>query len=623
MFPMNNVRRVTLLEDEVVVLDSSQESIDLTEDDRPNLNVSIHPDLDRTVSLGNPSKEFVLLDEEVDACTSDSKSQISDLNESVKPMVKVMFRDQIVASKYKEKIKDFLQKLISSSTKGGNVKSSKLLLEVWHGDVEDEQSANESVINVSTENDESQDTIDSMLFTIDKEPQLKDDFDVPTYGKKYDKTLQGSPMEPESEETVVRPKFLCFNCMGEHNLRDCTQPRMQSNINKNRKEFNAKKGFKGNHRVMRYHVEEEQKYAHLAPGQLSSRLKKALGVTENELPRHIYRMRKLGYPPGWLEEARLQHSGITLFSSDGSIVADPSAEPGEILEKEDMDRFDVKKIHDFPGFNVPPPPGTLDEHRRYGVPKMQTKHSKEVMLSVLKDKKADEGYKRKKLKRSPDNVHLDTEAVPSEMEIEDPEDGEIESVSVKGLFVPPLPLERLETPPPPPPPPPLPPPPPPPMEEFDTQPQISAAFKLSESETRHVDSPSLEELESAKTKLLAELDNSNSQSTPIKRKSQSMNQEMPPPSAESTPQSVSRNQSIDSSRMTPNTSHGSVKSVDLGTPILQSLSPYSRLPPSEKFSKNICDVINFENLPDATGKYEQMSGIIQKVRVTLAKLQQE
>lgn len=92
---------------------------------------------------------------------------------------------------------------------------------------------------------------------------------------------------------------------------------------------------------------------------------------------------------------------------------------------------------------------------------------------------------------------------------------------------------------------------------------------------------------------------------------------MPPPSNEITPESNRiRQNGI-------NTSYGSVKSIDFGTPVLQSTSPYNKLPPSEKFSKNICNLINFENLPDSTGKYEQMTGVLQKVRHTLAKLHQE
>jgi hypothetical protein len=68
---------------------------------------------------------------------------------------------------------------------------------------------------------------------------------------------------------------------------------------------------------------------------------------------------------------------------------------------------------------------------------------------------------------------------------------------------------------------------------------------------------------------------------------------------------------------------GQVKSVDLGTPILQHASPYTCLPNPEKFSRDICDVINFENLPDSTGKYEKMSELIRKVRTVVTQIQQE
>lgn len=71
-------------------------------------------------------------------------------------------------------------------------------------------------------------------------------------------------------------------------------------------------------------------------------------------------MRLLGYPPGWLEEARLQHSGLSLFNSDGVAEADPNDELGEITTDINRDQYDLKKIHDFPGFNIPPPPDTID-----------------------------------------------------------------------------------------------------------------------------------------------------------------------------------------------------------------------------------------------------------------------
>lgn len=51
-----------------------------------------------------------------------------------------------------------------------------------------------------------------------------------------------------------------------------------------------------------------------------------------------------------------------------------------------------------------------------------------------------------------------------------------------------------------------------------------------------------------------------------------------------------------------------------GTPLIESKSTYSRLPDLNNFMKGVSPVINFENLPDSTGKYEQMTSVIQKVR---------
>lgn len=109
-----------------------------------------------------------------------------------------------------------------------------------------------------------------------------------------------------------------------------------------------------------------------------------------------------------------------------------------------------------------------------------------------------------------------------------------------------------------------------------------------------------------KKRLLVELEETNSQvDTPVKKNLNTTSDMQL--SSTSTPRNLSR---------------GSIKSVDLGTPILESCSPFNKLPSSEKFSQDICDVINFENLPDATGKYEQMTEVLQKVRNTMSKIHQ-
>lgn len=106
-------------------------------------------------------------------------------------------------------------------------------------------------------------------------------------------------------------------------------------------------------------------------------------------------------------------------------------------------------------------------------------------------------------------------------------------------------------------------------------------------------SPTLNDLESRKQQLLAELDT---------------------------------NTTSDSSKSCdPDTKESSatVKTSSFGTPILKSASPYSKLPKPDNFSQNISPVINFENLPNATGRYEHMTGILQRVRTSLKGLQGE
>ena len=49
---------------------------------------------------------------------------------------------------------------------------------------------------------------------------------------------------------------------------------------------------------VRYHVDEAQKFEHLKPGLPSEKLRRAMGLKQDQLPSYIYRMRSIGYPPG-------------------------------------------------------------------------------------------------------------------------------------------------------------------------------------------------------------------------------------------------------------------------------------------------------------------------------------
>lgn len=52
----------------------------------------------------------------------------------------------------------------------------------------------------------------------------------------------------------------------------------------------------------------------------SDELLTALGVDGNTLPPLIYRMRQLGYPPGWLKEAEMENSGLALYDGNGMFL---------------------------------------------------------------------------------------------------------------------------------------------------------------------------------------------------------------------------------------------------------------------------------------------------------------
>ncbi|KAL6265074.1 hypothetical protein P5V15_005165 [Pogonomyrmex californicus] len=430
------------------------------------------------------------------------------------PVFKVMFRDENVSRQYRQQIKDFLHNLVQSNPSfKKDTNESSLILEVW----DDKDNFKESPASPENENANESVECNSMcdsLFTIDKQPNAKNDLDVPTYGQKYENAFEESKREQPKD---CAPKLNCFNCNGNHNMRDCPLPKNQSNINKNRKEFATKHNM-----GVRYHMNEDQRFSHMVPGHLSQKLRKALGLKENELPKHIY------------------------------------------------------------------------------------------------------------------------------------------SVSINGHFVPPLPKESVQEIPAPPPELPQ------TIDDSDSQSQELPSLDSADDTTSITNSPSLSELERTKKVLLMEIEEANSQSnsdsTSIKNDLNTVLVSETSFSSITTTPSTSRRSSSHSSVIsesqccpdtslkndsnttitldtsitnkilqpdsTPNRSASrrtsdQVTSVYLGTPILPSTSPYNKLPSSEKFSRDICDVINFENLPDSTGKYEQMTGVLQKVRNTMAKLQQQ
>ncbi|XP_056233201.1 zinc finger CCHC domain-containing protein 8 isoform X2 [Seriola aureovittata] len=212
---------------------------------------------------------------------------------------------------------------------------------------------------------------------VNESPQLTDGWDIPTYHQVFNQVVGTDGQEIEMKDK--RPKSMCFNCgSSSHQLRDCPNPKDMAAINERRKEFNQ-----NNNQAMqsnqRYHADEvEERFAKYKPGVMSEELLTALGIDGNTLPPLIYRMRQLGYPPGWLKEAEMENSGLMLYDGNAS-------NNGNITDNSNSQNisYDVSKLVDFPGFNVPAPDKMKDEFIQYGSTPMQNNHMKQNYAAYL------------------------------------------------------------------------------------------------------------------------------------------------------------------------------------------------------------------------------------------------
>lgn len=216
-------------------------------------------------------------------------------------MTIVLFFFRIFVDKFKE----IIGKWSSESCSYECRVNSRGNLEVWNDGEIDEKSIIVTGNNLTRDNN-GPEASDSYLFTIDTKPVTKDqnDLDIPTYKVSFFNFFYSiikrlfisfkqllcfflQQYENTEDETKrnAPPRMSCFNCLGSHNLNNCPEPKDYVKINKNRKEFASK----APPRSSRYHLDDDQKFSHFVPGQMSSNLRRALGLAENDLPLHIYR----------------------------------------------------------------------------------------------------------------------------------------------------------------------------------------------------------------------------------------------------------------------------------------------------------------------------------------------
>ncbi|XP_029296593.1 zinc finger CCHC domain-containing protein 8 [Cottoperca gobio] len=303
------------------------------------------------------------------------------------PALQILYANNIISKQCRQELEDCICSLILKHQNPSNEKKNSIIQMTPQNSAfamdEDLQKSSSGTIKTTTEAFK---VVGSVLyfttFSVDKlgqplvneNPQLTDGWDVPTYHQVFNQVVGTDGQDLEMKDK--RPKSMCFNCGSTgHQLRDCPKPKDMAAINERRKEFNqnSNPGMSN----QRYHADEvEERFAKYKPGVMSEDLLTALGIEANTLPPLIYRMRQLGYPPGWLKEAEMEDSGLAMY--DGNVSKD-----GNIKDNSQNISYDVSKLVDFPGFNVPAAHTMKDEFMQYGSIPMQTNHMKPNYAAYL------------------------------------------------------------------------------------------------------------------------------------------------------------------------------------------------------------------------------------------------
>ncbi|XP_066116768.1 zinc finger CCHC domain-containing protein 8 [Saccopteryx bilineata] len=379
------------------------------------------------------------------------------------PLLQILFMNNVISKQYHQEIEEFVSNLVKrfeEQQKNDVEKTSfHLLPQPSSVMLEEDQKGEESC--AVKNNKEAFSVVGSVLyftnFCLDKlgqpllneNPQLTEGWEIPKYQQVFSHivSLEGQEIQVKAK----RPKPHCFNCGSEdHQMKDCSMPRNAARISEKRKAYLEACGETNNQNFQqRYHADEvEERFGRFKPGVISEELQDALGVTDKSLPPFIYRMRQLGYPPGWLKEAELENSGLALY--DGKDGADGETEAGEIQQNQNI-TYDLSKLVNYPGFNISTPRGIPDEWRVFGSIPMQACQQRDVFASYLTSNfqtpsqpSVRSGPKRSSSQTSPGSPKRQkttgSTAAPADMELDSDADGLHESPGRDAAqFQPPLP----------------------------------------------------------------------------------------------------------------------------------------------------------------------------------------
>lgn len=391
----------------------------------------------------------------------------------------------------------------------------------------------------------------SGMFCLDTTPEESKEKPMgPRFTREFSSTLKSEEDAVYSTGDGTKQDNRCFNCSGDHTMMNCPFPKNQKEISKNRSMF-----LKHQPRMNRYHVDKPSKFDHFTPGVISKELRNALGLRSSDIPLHVYQMRILGYPPGWIEHIKQYSSGLEMID-----FASATSSSTEGIQKV---TYDYDGIIDYPGFNVPVDRGVRDEWRYLNFPPMQDYNSKEVLIGNLKM------HNNTQINSTEDSGTI-LDIIDMDTSIEDLEEQR------KALLAE---LDQDDD-----------------NEENDVRNptiEVSGDFadvcSLEESQSKNPTNEVVVERSIQTTNLASPL----SEELPVKDESTN----------------------IDDQNLSPKKS----KLLAMGTPVSIRYSPYNTLPPRDKFAQNGCfgtmgELELYENLPNSTGAFQKMRSLLQKVR---------
>ncbi|XP_063820520.1 zinc finger CCHC domain-containing protein 8 [Pseudophryne corroboree] len=369
------------------------------------------------------------------------------------PLLQILFMNHVVSKQHHQEIEDFVSSLLQKyeEERKANPEKTTFNVEPQPSSILLEESGSTSA-DTFKKIKEAFSVVGSVLyftnFCLDKlgqpllneNPQLTDGWEVPKYQQVFTQilSLEGQEVQVKAK----RPKPCCFNCGSEeHQLRDCPKPRDMVHIGMKRKEFMDSCGEAGNNNYQqRYHAEEvAERFGKYKPGSISEELQEALGINNNHLPQFIYRMRQLGYPPGWLKDAELENSGLSLY--DGRDASEGEIEDESMANKKHVS-YDVSKLISYPGFNIAAAPEVADDWRSFGSIPMQPAHQKDCFANYLACNFPEQNHNASQKRPSLSQTHSEKkrQKTSGNGKGESPVDMDVGSDSDRGFkFQPPLP----------------------------------------------------------------------------------------------------------------------------------------------------------------------------------------